>query len=68
VGQPADELHPPHDLLAVSVWFEPGHERAFRARVRTLGSDGQMTLVGVTSSREEVTEMVGQWLEALDAE
>lgn len=68
MDQAADEPHRPHALLAVSVWFELGHESGFRARVRSMGSDGQMTVVGVTSNRAKVTEMVGEWLESLDAD
>lgn len=65
---PTDEQHPPHALLAISVWFEADHEQGFRARVRSLDAAGHMAVVGITSNRQEVTEMVGEWLESLDAD
>ena len=67
MDQPEDGPHRADALLLVSVWFEPEHHSGFRARLRTLGADGQMAVVGAASNRAKVTEMVGEWLDSLDS-
>ena len=67
MDEPEDAPRRPDALLVVSVWFEPGHHDGFRARLRSLGADGQMAAVGAASNRAKVTEMVGDWLDSLDS-
>ena len=54
-----------HGVLAVTVWFEGDRDDGFRARVRTIGQEGDTAVLGVTSVREQVIDRVRQWLESV---
>jgi hypothetical protein len=52
-------------VLVVAVWWERDHVDGFRARVSTVGGDGHMLTLGVTTERAQTVEIVRQWLEPL---
>lgn len=52
-------------VLAITVWFEAGHESGFRARISAVDEGGGMTVLGVTHQPEEVTDLVSGWLASL---
>lgn len=54
-----------HAVCAISVWFEPGQSEAFRARVSAVGDDGGMHVLGVTTTRAQVSVLVTEWLDSL---
>lgn len=54
-----------YGVLAVTVWFEADHDDGFRARVSSIGEDGAMQMLGVTTVREQVIDLVRQWLESV---
>lgn len=49
--------------LVIRTWFEPGREPGFRARIIYSQAAGGQSSVAA-SDREEVLEVVRQWLEA----
>jgi hypothetical protein len=52
-------------VLAIAVWCDSDHLDGFRARVSTVDADGQLSVLGVTTDRDEATAWVRQWLAPL---
>lgn len=56
-----------YGVLAVTVWFEADHDNGFRARVSSIDEDGVQAVLGVTTVREKVIDLVREWLESMGA-